>query len=249
MKRFVFFVVLFFSVVAFGQYQNPHINFKKTKHDFGILKEGISASVKFEFTNTGAKPLIIQDVKSSCGCTTPNWTKKPVPPGGSGYITVIYNTTNRPGKFTKTITVISNADNSPTVLTITGMVKTPQQTNNQGNNQFRYSIGELKLNKNFLNFGNIYNTEKKTLEIGIYNPTDHDLKIVSEERYRPRYIDIKIEPEVLKPKEKGKIIVTYDATRAHDWDYVRGFIYLTINGQRDYRNRIQISAVIKEYFS
>ncbi len=247
MKRIFFFIGIFLiSILSYGQYTDPYIQFTVTKHNFGKVEQGKPATYKFEFTNVGGKPLIIQDVKTSCGCTTPSWTKKPVPPGQKGYITVSYDTKNRPGSFNKTITVISNAKNSPVVLTVSGEVLEKPAT---PENEFRYTIGELRLKRTFLNFGTMYNNQTKKQVIEIYNPTDHDLKIVAEPRYKPHYVDVIIEPEVLKPQQKGKITVVYHGDQVKDWDYVRGFIYLTINGKRDYKNKIQVSATIKEFFT
>ncbi len=77
--------------------------------DFGELQEGPQAEHIFEFKNTGNEPLIIQNVSASCGCTTPEWQKEPVLPGKTGKITVHYNTQGRPGPFTKSIFITSNA--------------------------------------------------------------------------------------------------------------------------------------------
>lgn len=91
----------------------PQAVFSKTQYDFGTFSEekGKVTHV-FEFTNTGKEPVILQDVKTSCGCTTPNWTKTPVAPGKKGQVEVTYNAKGRPGQFTKTITVTSNAGES-----------------------------------------------------------------------------------------------------------------------------------------
>jgi hypothetical protein len=78
-------------------------------HDFGTLPEGPAAIYEFQFKNTGKEPLIIQNASASCGCTTPTWSKDPVLPGKTGKITVQYNTQGRPGPFTKTIFIQSNA--------------------------------------------------------------------------------------------------------------------------------------------
>ena len=91
----------------------PEATFAKSTYDFGTFSEekGKVTHV-FEFTNTGKEPVILQDVKTSCGCTTPNWTKTPVAPGKKGQVAVTYNSTGRPGQFSKTITVTSNAGES-----------------------------------------------------------------------------------------------------------------------------------------
>ena len=85
---------------------NKFIKFKETVHDFGEIKEGVEqASHEFKFTNVGNTAIKLVDVKPSCGCTTPDWTKDEVAPGKEGIVKATYSTTNRPGPFLKTITV------------------------------------------------------------------------------------------------------------------------------------------------
>jgi len=101
------------------------IIFASKAHDYGTVVQGADGSCEFVFTNKGKAPLILNDVKASCGCTVPEWTRTPVAPGEKGTIKVTYNTNNI-GTFSKSITVNSNAVNSPLVLTIKGNV-TPKQ--------------------------------------------------------------------------------------------------------------------------
>lgn len=98
------------------------ITFKYTEHNFGTMKSGSDISYSFEFINTGKEPLIINNVATSCGCTTPEWSKEPIPSKGRGIIKVKYDS-SRIGSFSKTISVYSNAKNSPTVLSIRGNVE------------------------------------------------------------------------------------------------------------------------------
>jgi Protein of unknown function (DUF1573) len=63
----------------------------------------------FQFKNTGNQTLIISEVKVTCGCTTPDWTRTPVAPGQTGYITAQFNSTGKPGQNHKVITVVSNS--------------------------------------------------------------------------------------------------------------------------------------------
>ncbi|SDZ82789.1 Protein of unknown function [Porphyromonadaceae bacterium NLAE-zl-C104] len=121
----VLFAVLM-SSIAFAQ-QKPEMDFKRTEHNFGTIKEEMgSVSTQFEFTNTGKSPLIIQRVSASCGCTTPSYTKEPVLPGKKGTISATYSTVRRPGTFNKTIRVYTNVPDTVYVLTIKGNV-TPKQ--------------------------------------------------------------------------------------------------------------------------
>ena len=82
-------------------------------HDYGKVKKGGDGNCEFVFTNTGNEPLILSNVKASCGCTVPTWTKEPIMPGKTGTIKVRYNTNTSPQSFTKTITVSSNSINAP----------------------------------------------------------------------------------------------------------------------------------------
>jgi len=99
------------------------VAFDKYKHDFGTIRESDGkASVVFTFTNLGDSPLVITKVVASCGCTTPEWTREPVVPGGQGYIKATYDPTNRIYFFERSLTVYSNGNPSKIVLTIQGTV-------------------------------------------------------------------------------------------------------------------------------
>lgn len=99
------------------------IRFEEMEHQYGTIQKGGNGDCEFTFWNDGNEPLILQNVKASCGCTTPSYTQKPVMPGQSGVIKVHYNT-NNVGGFSKTVTVTSNAvDNPRVVLRIKGNVK------------------------------------------------------------------------------------------------------------------------------
>jgi hypothetical protein len=110
------------SLMAFSQ-QKPAVEFVKTEHDFGTIKEEMGAvTTQFAFTNTGKSPLIIQRVSASCGCTTPGYTREPILPGKKGTISAKYSTIARPGTFNKTITVYTNVPDTVYVLRIKGNV-------------------------------------------------------------------------------------------------------------------------------
>ena len=107
--------------------EGTEMTFKYTDHNFGNVMSGSDVSYDFEFINTGKAPLVINNVSTSCGCTTPSWPREPIPSKGRAIIKVRYDS-NRIGNFSKTITVYSNAKNSPVMLSIKGSV---QYNNNQ----------------------------------------------------------------------------------------------------------------------
>ena len=123
MKNLMMIVTVFFMItyLAIGQ---GVFEFEKVEHDFGKIKEGEKAIHSFMFKNTGDAPINISSVKSSCGCTIPEWPKKPVLPGETGEIKALYNSKNRLGSFVKSITVTSNASETTTIVRIRGEVIT-----------------------------------------------------------------------------------------------------------------------------
>ena len=92
------------------------IAFSEKQHNFGDIREDMKyATHRFSFKNTGNKNLFINTVQTSCGCTTPDWTRDTIKPGESGFVDAKYETIGRIGSFQKTITVYSNAVNFPFV--------------------------------------------------------------------------------------------------------------------------------------
>lgn len=85
------------------------ITFEQSEYNFGEIKIGEKVTYKFKFKSTGKSPLIISNADASCGCTVPEWPRKPIAPGDSGEIEVVFNSTNKsPGQTTKKVTVSSN---------------------------------------------------------------------------------------------------------------------------------------------
>ena len=89
--------------------------------DYGKIALGSEGKRVFEFTNVGDAPLIIKDIKSTCGCTVPTKPEKPIMPGEKGQIEVSYDT-KRPGGFSKAITIYSNAKEERKMLKIKGFI-------------------------------------------------------------------------------------------------------------------------------
>jgi hypothetical protein len=139
MKNFILIIAgLIFSIYATAQTSGnkvgPVIKFDKTTHDFGEVKENTTPiTYKFKFTNNGDTPLILLKVEASCKCTKPVFSQKPIPPGGSDFITVGFKTLGYgDNSFSKTISVVTNANNDAptklTLLTIKGKVRKKAET-------------------------------------------------------------------------------------------------------------------------
>lgn len=124
MKKILLIIgIVTISTLVFSQQNGPAVSWDKTVHDFGKFEEANGVVVAtFEFVNTGNEPLFITNVRASCGCTSPEWSKEPVQPGAKGYVKAAYNPAKRPGKFNKSITVTTNEFQPTSVLRIMGDV-------------------------------------------------------------------------------------------------------------------------------
>ena len=97
------------------------IDFISRVVDYGTIEHNADGARKFVFTNNGTEALLIKNAKGSCGCTVPTWPREAIAPGATAEIGVKY-ATNRVGKFTKTITLTTNASKKPVILTVKGEV-------------------------------------------------------------------------------------------------------------------------------
>ena len=137
MKVSSLFIALFMliGVSSFAQKQTldnlandghkPEFKFETVEHNFGSIQQGESVTYEFNFTNTGNEPIIISNAEGSCGCTVPVYPKQPIMKGQSSTIKVTFNSTGKIGIQDKTVTITSNAKNSPKILHLKGTVEQP----------------------------------------------------------------------------------------------------------------------------
>ncbi len=205
MKRFLQFAMMLFlavvissTVVAQGK---AKIVFDKMEHDFGTFKEddGIQTTT-FKYKNEGSVPLVLNNVRPSCGCTTPKWTREPVAPGASGEIQVAYNPRNRPGVFNKTIMVQSNAENPTVVLKITGKTEAREKTLAE---QYPRQLGDLRVKTNHISFGRMKQNEVKTEELELVNDSQNPITVGF--RTVPKHLKVDVEPEIIPANGRGKL--------------------------------------------
>ena len=122
MKKFFLLLALTLLTGAAMAQKGPEMTFQHKTHNFGtVAQDTCVVSYTFLFKNTGDETLVVHQAVSSCGCTVPEFTQEPIPPGFMGEINVTYNgKTKRPGTFKKSITVHSNAKNTPVRIYIEG---------------------------------------------------------------------------------------------------------------------------------
>lgn len=238
------FTIVLITAISYGQQSGSNISFEKTHHNYGNLNEEKGpADYKFIFTNTGNQPLLIKNVKPSCGCTTSDYSKQPIPPGAQGFVIARFAPKNRPGKFNKSITVTTNGSNPTTLLRISGVV-IPKPKTTEDN--YPIEMSKIRLS-NHIVLGKVLNTEIKTVEIDFINNSTELVKVEFEKV--PENINIISKPSILKPQQTGKIIVVYDGTKVNHYGQILHKIIVKENGQISNKSRIRINGFLSEDFS
>jgi hypothetical protein len=234
-------LVLSFSLWA----QTGNMTFDNMSHDFGTIKEEDGpVSHDFKFTNTGKAPLIISNVKASCGCTTPEWTKDPVLPGKTGFIRAVYNTANRPGNFNKSLTITANTEPATTTLFINGVVvpkpKTPEE-------EFPKITGNIRYASDILDFGRITTKDTISKTFTLYNAGAGPVTFLNPTGM-PKFLTVKIMPSTVFSKQTTKLKITYDPKKKNDLGPVSDNISLTTNEPTANKKVFTVKADINEYF-
>jgi hypothetical protein len=243
MKRFL--LILSLVINGLAVVAQPVMKVASDEHNFGkFMEEAGKQTYDFVVMNTGNQPLVIQNIVASCGCTTPEWTKSPIPPKGTGKITAIYDPVNRPGPFNKTLSVYTNSKPEIVVLVIKGEVIPHEKTVDE---LFTFPAGPVRFESNHLAFTNVKKNEKKIRTMQIINTSAQPAKIEFDNV--PPHLALKTNPLTLKPGQKGLVEGTYDATKNQAWGYTTDMVKLKINGEVNQNVYYAVSANLVEDFS
>ena len=244
MKRlFLLFSTIFVCASLIAQ---PSMKISSSVHDFGKFKEEAGKQT-FDFivTNSGNSPLVIQNIVASCGCTTPEWTKQPIPAGGKGTITAIYDPKDRPGSFEKTLSVYTNSKPEIVVLKIKGEVIPREKTVEE---LFIFQVGAVRFQSNHLAFTNVKKSEMKLARMQIINTSKAPVKVEFDEV--PPFLSLKVNPETLKPGQEGIVEGVYNATKNPEvWGNATNMVKVKLNGAVQQNVFYYISANLIEDFS
>jgi len=244
------FSTLFMALVAVAMVaQDPVITFEKTEHDFGKVNEAGKISTEFTFKNEGMAPLVLSNVRASCGCTTPIWPKEPIEPGQVGKITVQYNTNGRPGRFQKTITITSNAKEATTRLYIKGEV-IPKSA--KPVNQFNVKVGALGMKSRVLDLGTIKKGESKHGELEYTNLTkeEHQVELATSS-VNSQYFFHQITLPTVKENEVGKFALEINSANTKLYGPVEVYAYVVVDGKQEISEdyKLTVKTNIVEDFS
>lgn len=221
----------------------PRMALPSTIHDFGTFKEAEGKRTHtFYLTNTGDQSLVIQNIVPSCGCTTPEWTKTPIPPKGKGTITAIFDPSGRGGTFSKTLTVYTNSKPAVAILTLKGevipRVKSVEEI-------YAWPVGQIRFESNEIPFASVVKSRKKIRVMPVINNSRDPVKV--EFTDTSPHLFLKMVPETLKPGQKGLVECTYYGTKDNRLGNVRDMVKVKLNGVIQERG-IYVSANLVEDF-
>ena len=159
-------------------------------------------------------------------------------------MTAKYNPKNRPGSFRKSLSITSNADPSVKVIYIKGMVDQKERT---AADIYRNKVGDLRFRYQTLNMGKVLTNQPLTRSFDFYNDGEKPITFL-DKADKPEHIQVSFQPEVLAPKSKGKVVVTYDAKMKDDYGFVSDPLKIYTDEDKDAAKSLRVVATIEEFF-
>ncbi|HOO68841.1 MAG TPA: DUF1573 domain-containing protein [Bacteroidales bacterium] len=237
---FVFFASVLFLGPALQQEDNQVV-FDKTVHDFGDFRiDDGPKSHTFIMTNNGNKPVVIQTVISSCGCTVPEWTKEPILPGQKGSVTVTFSNDQGPYPFDKMLSVYVTGSSKPYVLRVRGVVHRKKFTLEDTH---PVVMGPVRLRKKDLEMGQIRQGTVKTDSVEIINTGKYPVFL--EFSCSHPNLTVTAKPSRLNSGEKGVLIYAIDSGKREEWGNVLYTAHLIINDKQDPMHVLTVKGSIK----
>lgn len=215
--------------------------FDHEKWNFGdVAEDGGKVEHTFVFTNVSSKPVVVLDVTSGCGCTTPSYSRKPVMRGEKGEIVVSFDPMNRPGHFSKGISVQISGSTEPVTLLVEGVV-TPRVKSTEELYPFDMG-GGVRFDSNFRAFAYVGRGERVEESIGWINTSGRDVRLSFEELERSGMLRIEA-PRMLKAGEKGAIVIAYEVPSDSDrYGTLSDVLGVDVDGRRA-RTMLSVHAI------
>ena len=237
--------IFFLLIVTLAAVAQPRISSNKETHNFGQIEWKRPVTVEYTITNTGNQPLVLTNVTTSCACAVADWTKEPIAPGAKGIVKASFDA-KALGRFEKSVGIYSNATPNLVYLKFTGEVV---QEIKDFTKTHPYLIGQIRIDKNSLDFPDVQAGEKPVVHIGVVNLSDRPYEPVL--MHLPPYLQTEVKPNVLQKGEKGVITVTLDSERLTDFGLTQASVYLArFSGDKvGDENEIPVSAILLPDFS
>lgn len=196
--------LVLYALHGFGQ---STLQFGCPEWDFGTIREENGpVSHSFEAVNRSDHPEVILEVSASCGCTKPEFSRRPILPGETASVSVSFNPAGQSGTIDRTL-VVYGAGNTPVArLRITGRVEPRARTIAE---RYPIAVGQgIRLTNNYLPFDRLPHGRTTAAAIGIANDSDtpHEIRLIEEQQSRLLTVEA---PQLLQPGEEAEIRMTY----------------------------------------
>lgn len=197
-----------------------HLSTENTNIDCGQVLFGHPVTAVYEMRNIGNRPLVIHDVRTSCGCTTVEYPSTAIGQGKDFKITVRYDAQTM-GHFDKRIGIESNAADSVTVLSLRGVV-VPSLASFTG--KYEYAVGDLNADRNDVEFDDVNRGDKPYQQIHIINKGEQTLQPVV--MHLPNYLKAEVSPTHLAPGHSGVVTLMLDSRSIRDFGLTQTSVFL-----------------------
>lgn len=240
----ILFVGFLLSGIAIqAQAPDHRIKFEETTHDFGTLEQGAPTTTIFKFENVSKEPVTLSNVKASCGCTTPVWTKEEIPAGGKGEIKVSYNS-SRIGAFNKSVSVMYTDRPDPVVVYIKGTVnpkpvapgasapatiaakpgEKPLPVETKPRINYQHLRGALAFEKLVENVSVMTSEEVRDIEFRYKNVSSLPVKILKEKTQIDQSMVLTLADEVIQPGAESSLTIKLSGPQIKADGQVDGYL-------------------------
>ena len=248
--RFIHYIIIqigaIFSLFGAMAQEQTQLDFDHTTWNFGdVYEQKGSVEHTFSFKNDSSKPIVILDAMSGCGCTTPSYSRKPILAGEKGEIKVAFDPTNRPGKFSKGVSVLTSASNKPITLMLEGVVIPREKSVEE---RYPFDLGNgVRLSANFHSFAYVGRGESVSERIGWINTSSRDATFKMQPKESSGLLTVGA-PAVMKAGQKGEFDVAYAVAQSSDrYGTLNDVLDVVVNG-RTARSLFTTSAVAIDKF-
>ena len=156
------------AATALTAVAQPHFTSNTEMYDFGQIEWKRPVTVQYSITNSGNQPLVLTGVEPDCACSVARWTKTPIAPGAKGVVNVTFDA-EALGHFNKSVAIYSNAQPHLVYLKFNGEVVREIKDFTKTH---PYLIGQIRIDKNSLDFPDVQAGEKPVMHIGVVNLSD-----------------------------------------------------------------------------
>ena len=199
----------------------PLIGLQTRRHELGSILWKQPTEATFELENRGTTPLVITGVHPDCGCTAVEWTTDSIAPDGVGYITVTYDA-EMLGTFEKQVAVMTNADDEPLYLTVSGIVAREKV---DYSDRLPHRIGDIYYDRSEVAFDDVHSGDTAQQVITLLNGGSKAYE--PELMHLPAYLTMKAVPERIRGGRTGKVILTLDTRKLLGMGLTQTSVYLS----------------------